>query len=117
MKTGQDLIAEAKAKITEVSVEQAKAKHGRAGVAFLDCREPNEFNLGRIPGAVFIPRGQLETNVEARIPRDQDVVIYCATGNRSALAAVTLTEMGYDRVASMAGGFKAWAMGGNPIEG
>ncbi len=117
MKTGMDLIAEAKAKITEVTVDQAKAKHGAAGVAFLDCREPNEYNLGRIPGAIFIPRGQLETTIEARIARDQDVVIYCASGNRSALAAVTLAEMGYGRVASMAGGFKAWAMGGNPVEG
>jgi rhodanese-related sulfurtransferase len=117
VKTGMELIAEAKAKITEISVNDAKAKHGGAGVAFLDCREPNEYNLGRIPGAVFIPRGQLETTIEGRITREQDVVLYCASGNRSALAAVTLAEMGYGRVSSMAGGFKAWAMGGNPVEG
>ncbi len=117
MKTGQDLITEAKARITEVTVAQARERHGAQAVTFLDCREPNEYNLGRIPGAVFIPRGQLETTIEARIPREHEVVIYCASGNRSALAAVTLAEMGYGTVSSMAGGFKAWAMSGNPVEG
>ena len=66
VKTGQQLIDEAKAKITQLSVAEAQARHGATGVVFLDCREPNEYNLGRIPGAVFIPRGQLETNIEAR---------------------------------------------------
>ena len=117
MKTGQELIDEAKAKITQLSVAEAQARHGATGVVFLDCREPNEYNLGRIPGAVFIPRGQLETNIEARVPRDQDVIIYCASGNRSAFAAVTLAEMGYGTVASMAGGFREWALSGHPVEG
>ncbi len=112
-----DLIADAKARISEVTVDAARAQHGATGVTFLDCREPNEANLGRIPGAVFIPRGQLETTIEARIPRDQHVVIYCASGNRSALAAVTLAEMGYASCASMAGGFKGWAQAGHPVEG
>lgn len=117
MKTGQELINEAKEKITEVTVEQARARHGHPGVVFYDCREPNEYNLGRIPGSVFIPRGQMETTIEGRVPRDQDVIIYCASGNRSALAAVTLHEMGYSTVSSLAGGFKAWALSGNPVEG
>ena len=117
MKTGQDLIEEAKAKITQVTVDEARARHGAPGVVFYDCREPNEYNLGRIPGSVFIPRGQMETSIEGRVPRDADVIIYCASGNRSALAAVTLAEMGYGRVSSMAGGFKAWALSGNPVEG
>lgn len=112
-----DLIADAKARIAEVTIAVARTQHGTDGVTFLDCREPNEANLGRIPDAVFIPRGQLETTIESRIPRDQHVVIYCASGNRSALAAVTLGEMGYGSVTSMAGGFKAWAQAGHPVEG
>ena len=116
-KTGSDLIAEAKAKIKEVNADEARALHGAPGVTFLDCREPNEYNLGRIPGAVFIPRGQLETTIEGRIGRDQRVIIYCASGNRSAFAAVTLAEMGYGDVASMAGGFRGWAQQGGAVEG
>ena len=116
-KTGSDLIAEAKAKIKEVNTSEARALHGVAGVTFLDCREPNEYNLGRIPGAVFIPRGQLETTIEGRIDRGQRVVIYCASGNRSAFAAVTLAEMGYGDVASLAAGFRGWAQDGGAVEG
>ena len=116
-KTGSELIAEAKSRIQEVDTAAARALHGASGVTFLDCREPNEFNLGRVPGAVFIPRGQLETTVEGRIARDQRVILYCASGNRSALAAVTLSEMGYGDVASLAGGFRDWAQQGGAVEG
>ena len=116
-KTASDLIAEAKAKIKEVHVAEARELLGAPGVTFLDCREPNEYNLGRIPGSVFIPRGQLETNIEARIDRGQRVVIYCASGNRSAFAAVTMAEMGYGDVCSLAEGFRGWAQQGGPVEG
>ena len=117
MKSGHDLIEEARARITEVSAAEARALFAQPGVAFYDCREPNEYNLGHLPGAVFIPRGQLETNIEARIPRDQRVIIYCASGNRSVLATETLLAMGYASVSSMAGGFRAWAQAGHPVEG
>jgi rhodanese-related sulfurtransferase len=73
-------------------------------------------NLGKIPGAVHISRGNLETKVEAVIPRDANLVIYCASGNRSALAAVTLKEMGYQNVASMSGGFRGWVEAGGDVE-
>ena len=116
-KTASDLIAEAKAKIKEVHVAEARELLGAPGVIFLDCREPNEYNLGRIPGSVFIPRGQLETNIEARIDRGQRVVLYCASGNRSAFAAVTMAEMGYGDVCSLAEGFRGWAQQGGPVEG
>ena len=86
-------------------------------VAFLDVREPNEWNLGHIPGAVHIPRGQLETNIEQRLPRDREIVIYCASGNRSALAADTMQQMGYARVSSMAGGWRDWVQSGGDVEG
>jgi rhodanese-related sulfurtransferase len=66
---------------------------------------------------MVIPRGTLEGAVEARIPRDRPVVIYCASGNRSALAADTLHQMGYEKVSSLAGGFRAWATEGGEVEG
>lgn len=78
-------------------------------VVMLDVRDQNEVNLGKVPGAVHISRGMLESKVEAAVPRDANVVIYCASGNRSALAAVTLQEMGYASVASMSGGFRDWS--------
>ncbi len=117
IKTGADLIAEAKNRIRQVTLEEAKAMHGTPGApVFLDIREPNETNLGRIPGALVIPRGTMETKVEAVIPRDAAVVIYCASGNRSALAADTLQQMGYHNVASMMDGFNGWAVSGGPVE-
>ena len=114
-KSGLDLIDEAKAKIKEVSARDAVA-NPEPGVVYFDCREPNEYALGHIPGAVFIPRGNLETKIEAVIPRDAKVLIYCASGNRSALAADTMQQMGYEDVASMSGGFRGWVEAGGAVE-
>lgn len=117
MKSGPDLIAEAKAKVRQVTpqdVMQMRARNEK--VTLLDCRDLNEVNLGKIPGALHISRGNLETKVEAVVPRDANVVIYCASGNRSALAAVTMQEMGYERVASMETGFRGWAESGGDVE-
>lgn len=115
IKTGKELIAEAKTRIKEVSapdVQQRLASGEK--ITLLDIREANEWNLGHIPNAVYLSRGVLETTIEAKVPRDATVVLYCASGNRSALAAVTLSEMGYENVASMAGGFRDWVgTGGN----
>ena len=118
MKSGMQLIAEAKQRIREVTPQQVNERLSRGDkFVLLDVREPNEWNLGRVPGAVHIPRGIMETSIEARVPRDAEVVIYCAGGNRSALAADTLQEMGYTNVSSMSGGFKDWAGMGGPVEG
>ena len=114
-KSGVDLINEAKAKIKEVSAREAVAD-ADPGIVYFDCREPNEYALGHIPGAVFIPRGNLETKVEAVIPREARVLIYCASGNRSALAADTMQRMGYKDVASMSGGFRGWVEAGGAVE-
>ena len=65
-------------------------------VTFLDVRDLHEVNLGKIPGTVHVSRGNLETKIEALIPRDANVIIYCASGNRSAFAAETMEQMGYD---------------------
>jgi|SRR5579884_3121036 len=117
MKTGPDLIAEAQAKIRRVTPDEVAAMRARGEkLTLLDCRDLNEVNLGKIPGALHISRGNLETKVEALIPRHANVVIYCASGNRSALAAVTMQEMGYERVASMDSGFRGWAESGGDVE-
>jgi rhodanese-related sulfurtransferase len=117
MTSGTDLIAEAKRRIREVNATEALAIHAKWGTTFLDVRELQEVNLGKIPGALHISRGSLETKVEAAIPRDANLVIYCASGNRSALAADTLQQMGYRTVSSLAGGFRGWAEAGGEIDG
>jgi rhodanese-related sulfurtransferase len=115
-KTGADLIAEAKGRITEISGADAVAAHGGPEVVFLDVRERNEWNLGHVPGAVHVPRGQLEGKVEALVDRAKRVFIYCASGNRSALAVDTLRQMGYDKTASVAGGIRGWVDAGGDVE-
>jgi rhodanese-related sulfurtransferase len=118
VKSGMELINEAKKRIKEVTAQQVSEMRARGDdMTVLDVREPNEWNLGHLPAAIHIPRGQLETKVEAIIPRQRTVVIYCAAGNRSALAADTLQQMGYENVVSMAGGFSGWAHSGGDVEG
>lgn len=108
MSSFRELLNATKAEITEVSTAEAEALRAE-GAVLLDVREADEFEQGAIPGAVFIPRGHLEGQVEGRLPdKDQKIVIHCAGGVRSAFAAKTLTELGYTDVASMAGGFNRW---------
>ena len=117
-RTGEDLIEKAKRQIEEVTPEQVREMQARGeSVVYLDVREPNEWNLGRLPQALHLPRGNLETKVEGLIDRNQKVVVYCARGNRSALAALTMKQMGYDNVASMARGFLGWADINGEVEG
>jgi rhodanese-related sulfurtransferase len=117
-KTGADLTEEARAQIREVSPAEVKAMvEKKENVVYLDVREPNEWNLGRIPGAVHLPRGNLESKLEGMVDRAKKIVVYCARGNRSALAALTMKEMGYDDVVSMSQGFIGWADVGGPVEG
>lgn len=117
MKTYQELLAEAKARVAEIGVHEALAIRGStAGAVFLDVRDPNEYNLGKIPGAITISRGNLEKNVETQIPRDTTVVVYCANGNRSAFAADTMRVMGYQDVRSLREGFSGWVGAGGEVE-
>jgi rhodanese-related sulfurtransferase len=117
-KTGADLIAEAKTRIRLVTIADVKGMLAAPDAPrLLDVREPNETNLGRLPGATVIPRGQLETKVEAIFPRDARIVIYCASENRSSLAADTMREMGYTNVVAMAGGWGGWVASGGAVEG
>jgi len=116
MKTAQQLIADAKAVITEVTAREVHDRLARGeSIVLIDIREQNEWNLGHAAPAQYIGRGVLESQIESRVPREAHVVLYCASGNRSALSAVTLKEMGYTNVASMAGGFRDWVASGGEV--
>jgi len=109
MATFRDLLAAAKSAITEVDTATAEAQINAGGVTVLDVREPDEHAEGALIGALHIPRGHLEAQVEGRIlDKDAPVIVYCAGGVRSAFAARTLGELGYSNVLSMAGGFGKW---------
>ena len=117
MKTGAQLLAETKARVKQVTVQDVMDMQKRAEpITLLDVRDLHEVNLGKIPGALHVSRGNLETKIEALVPRTAHVIIYCASGNRSAFAAETMTHMGYSNVASMAGGIRAWVEAGGDVE-
>ena len=109
MATFRDLLAAAKSEITEIDTAGAQSLIDDGGVTVLDVREPDEHAEGALIGALHIPRGHLEAQVEGRIlDKDATVVVYCAGGVRSAFAAKTLGELGYTNVLSMAGGYGKW---------
>jgi molybdopterin/thiamine biosynthesis adenylyltransferase/rhodanese-related sulfurtransferase len=115
MASFRELLAQTKAQIREVDPATAETQLGRPGIIVLDVREPDEYEQGALPGALHIPRGHLESQVESRITdREAPIVIYCAAGVRSAFAARTLEELGYRDVVSMAGGFGRWKGEGRP---
>jgi rhodanese-related sulfurtransferase len=115
MTTFKEMIRRVKSEIREVSPEEARARAGEA--TLIDVREADEWAQGHVPGAVFIPRGFLELRVEEKVPdRAQEVILYCAGGTRSALAARALKDLGYENVSSMAGGFGKWKEAGFRIE-
>jgi molybdopterin/thiamine biosynthesis adenylyltransferase/rhodanese-related sulfurtransferase len=110
-----ELLDRARREVPEVSVDDVRRLVDQAaGAVLLDVREGPETDEGTLPGAVTIPRGFLELRVEERVPREAEVVVYCAGGTRSLLAGYTLRELGYTRVRSMAGGFARWKEAGHP---
>jgi sulfur-carrier protein adenylyltransferase/sulfurtransferase len=114
--TFRDILSTAKQQIRELSVAEVKGLlDEKRPIALVDVREGEEFSAGSLPGALSIPRGFLELRVEDKVRREQEVVLYCAGGTRSALAAKTLQEMGYTKVSSMAGGFNRWHDSGFPV--
>lgn len=113
----RDLLADTKREIREVSVDEVRRLlDSRASVRLVDVREADEHAGGCLPGSLHIPRGFLELRIEERVGREEDVILYCAGGTRSALAARTLQQLGYSRVASMAGGFNRWSDAAHPVE-
>ena len=117
-KTLMDLVSAARGRITEIDPAALDAEIAAAGdLLLVDVREPDEYRLGHLPGAVPIPRGMIEPSADLQFPkrhpelsqaRKRRVVLYCATGGRSALACDVLREMGFENVASLAGGYGAW---------
>ncbi|MBW3614775.1 MAG: molybdopterin-synthase adenylyltransferase MoeB [Actinobacteria bacterium] len=109
MASFRELLAQTKTRIREVDTAQAEEALARPGAVVLDVREPDEYDQGALPGALHIPRGHLESQVETKVPdREAPVVVYCAGGTRSAFAAETLAQLGYSDVVSVAGGFNKW---------
>ena len=116
--TYTDLLASVRNQTKAVALDDLK-KRIDAGekVVLLDVREKEEFRAGYIPGAISIPRGFLEMQVEARLPdKDAKIVAYCAGGTRSALAAATLASLGYTNVETATPGFTRWKDVGYPVE-
>ena len=115
MPSFRDLLADAKRVIAEIDTEEAARRIATGGTVVLDVREPDEFEQGTLAGVVHIPRGHLEAQIETRIvDKTAPVIVYCAGGVRSAFAAKTLQELGYQNVVSMAGGFGRWKDEGRP---
>ena len=114
MATFRDLLSSAKSEIVEISTDEA-AERIAGGHLILDVREPDEYAEGALEGVIHIPRGHLEAQIENRIvDKSLPVVVYCAGGVRSAFAAKTMQELGYEQVASMDGGFGRWKDEGRP---
>jgi rhodanese-related sulfurtransferase len=112
------LVEETRSRVKEVTVEGLRDLRRRgAEPAVVDIREDREWNLGHLPGAVHMSRGTLESKIDGAVPRERPVVLYCANGNRSVLAADSLQQMGYADVASLAGGIRAWVDSGGELEG
>ncbi len=116
--TVADMMAEARERVPEITAKAAKEgiEAGEIDLV-LDVREPNEWAEGRIPGAVHAPRGLLEFFIDPQSPvarqdlvdkREASIVVHCASGGRSLLAADTMRRMGFQDVRNMAGGYKDW---------
>lgn len=123
-KKAAELVAEAKGRIENLDVEAVERELVDGSAVLVDVREAEELDAnGRIPGAVHMPRGMLEfyadpTSPYHREPLDPSkrVILHCASGGRSALAADALRQMGYARVAHLDGGINAWKEAGKPVE-
>ena len=124
VKTSAEMVNEAKEKIENLSVEEVAAEMDKGDVLLVDLRESDELQVhGVIPGAVYVPRGILEFLADPTSSYHRSefnptgrVILHCAVGARSALAADTLQQMGYTNVAHLDGGMIAWKKAGQPIE-
>ena len=116
MPSYRDLLQSVKAEIQEADATTVQRLLDE-GALLVDVRERDEWEQGRIPGAVHVPRGHLESRIEQAAPdRSRPVVLYCAAGNRSAFGAKALVELGYEQPVSLAGGYTDWQRNGHPTE-
>jgi molybdopterin/thiamine biosynthesis adenylyltransferase/rhodanese-related sulfurtransferase len=118
MRSYRELLQQVKSEISELDAAEARELlAGPDAPLLVDVRERDEWVEGHIPGAVHVPRGHLESRIEQVVPdRSRPLVLYCAGGARSAFAAKTLEELGYESVASLAGGFTDWKRNGFPVQ-
>jgi sulfur-carrier protein adenylyltransferase/sulfurtransferase len=117
MPTYRELLEQVRSEIDEIDATQARELVKNGEPLVLDVREQSEWDEGHIPGAVHVPRGHLESRIERTAPDPtRPIVVYCSAGNRSAFAAKTLGELGYEDVTSLAGGFTDWKRNGFPVE-
>jgi rhodanese-related sulfurtransferase len=123
VKSAADMVKEAKGQIENLTPVLVKNEMESGSVTIIDIREPDEVNQnGGIPGSINAPRGMLEFYADASLPyhkpefkKESRIILQCASGGRSALAVVTLKQMGYTNVAHLDGGFKAWKEAGLPV--
>ncbi len=115
MASYRELLAHVKTEIKELGAAEARERQGSA--LFLDVREREEWEEGTVPGALHVPRGQLESRIEGLVPdHAAPLVVYCSGGSRSAFAAKALGDLGYENVTSLTGGFTDWKRNGYEIE-
>ncbi|MDP9069003.1 MAG: rhodanese-like domain-containing protein [Actinomycetota bacterium] len=118
-----DLVKEAKTQVENLGPDQVASELEEGNAVLVDVREPQEREAAAIPGAISAPRGMLEFYADPSLPYhreefepDKRLILHCASGGRSALAAKTLQDMGYTNVAHLDGGIKAWQESGRPTE-
>ncbi|EKE44265.1 rhodanese domain protein [Oceaniovalibus guishaninsula JLT2003] len=119
-----DLVARAKERIVTLPVDEVRRRHEAGSILLVDIRDVRELaRTGRIPGAIHAPRGMLEFWVDPASPyhrpdfdTDRTIVLFCAAAQRSALAVLTLQEMGVADIAEMEGGFAGWQAAGGAVE-
>jgi sulfur-carrier protein adenylyltransferase/sulfurtransferase len=117
MPTYRELLGQVRSEIDEIDSTRTRELIERVDPLLVDVREQSEWDEGHIPGAVHIPRGHLESRIEREAPdASRPIVVYCSAGNRSAFAAKTLGELGYEQVTSLSGGFTDWKRNGFPVE-
>lgn len=122
-KSATDLVQEAKMEVEGLSPDQVSEELSKGSAVLIDIRESEELKQnGRIPGSVHAPRGMLEFYADESLPyhkpefdKNKRIILHCASGGRSALATATLKKMGYEHVAHLDGGMKAWVDAGKPV--
>jgi rhodanese-related sulfurtransferase len=111
------IVEEAKSRVREVSVDEARRKLEGGKAKLVDVREESEWEAGHARGAQHLGKGVIERDIEERVPdKKAELILYCGGGFRSALATDNLQKMGYTNVRSMAGGWRAWQAAGAPID-
>lgn len=111
------LVDDAKSRVREVDVDEARRKLESGKAKLIDVREESEWEAGHARGAQHLGKGVIERDIEDRVPdKKAELILYCGGGFRSALSADNLQKMGYTSVSSMAGGWRAWQAAGAPVD-